>query len=123
MDSFRTLLEPLMKVSLPLMNNVLTLFFKSKLVPLGLIAAASAAALQKFIKNIRAYNFWLRNNNTYILNKEMSDIMKLVLEDSVLLKKGITQTIENETKNQRGEFLAILLGTLGASLLGNMLAG
>ena len=123
MDSFGKLLEPLMKVSLPLMNNVLTLFFKSKLVPLGLIAAASAAALQKFIKNIRAYNFWLRNNNTYILNKEMSDIMKLVLEDSVLLKKGITQTIENETKNQRGEFLAILLGTLGASLLGNMLAG
>ena len=53
----------------------------------------------------------------------MSDIMKLVLEDSVLLKKGITQTIENETKNQRGEFLAILLGTLGASLLGNMVAG
>ena len=49
--------------------------------------------------------------------------MKLVLEDSVLLKKGITQTIENETKNQRGEFLAILLGTLGASLLGNMVAG
>ena len=53
----------------------------------------------------------------------MSDIMRLVLEDSVLLKKGITQTIENETKNQRGEFLAILLGTLGASLLGNMVAG
>ena len=49
--------------------------------------------------------------------------MRLVLEDSVLLKKGITQTIENETKNQRGEFLAILLGTLGASLLGNMVAG
>ena len=53
----------------------------------------------------------------------MSDIMKLALEDSVLLKKGVTQTIENETKNQRGGFLAMLLGTLGASLLGNMLAG
>ena len=50
MDSFGKLLEPLMKVSLPLMNNVLTLFSKSKLVPLGIIAAASAGALQKFIK-------------------------------------------------------------------------
>lgn len=50
MDSFGTLLEPLMKVSLPLMNKVLTLFSKSKLIPLGLIAAASAAALQIFIK-------------------------------------------------------------------------
>lgn len=50
MDSFGKLLEPLMKVSLPLMNNVLTLFSKRKWVPLGLIAAALAAALQKFIK-------------------------------------------------------------------------
>ena len=37
--------------------------------------------------------------------------------------KGVTKTIENETKEQKGGFLSMLLGTLGASLLGNLLAG
>ena len=46
-----------------------------------------------------------------------------VLEDSNILLKGITKTIKNETKEQKGGFLGILLGTLGASLLGNMLTG
>ena len=45
------------------------------------------------------------------------------LENSVVLLKEITKAIENETKEERGIFLEILLGTLGASLLGNMLAG
>ena len=51
--------------------------------------------------------------------------MKIVqaLEDSKILMKGVTKTIQNETKEQKGEFLGILLGTLGASLLGNILAG
>ena len=55
----------------------------------------------------------------------MNDIMKIVqaLEDSNVLLKGITKTIENETKEQKGEFLGMLLGTLLASLLGNMLTG
>ena len=55
----------------------------------------------------------------------MSDILKIVqaLEDSDILPKGITKTIENETKEQKGEFLGMLLGTLGTSLLGNMLTG
>ena len=55
----------------------------------------------------------------------MNDIMKIVqaLEDSNILLKGITKTIENETKEQKGGFLGMLLGTLGASLLGNMLTG
>ena len=49
--------------------------------------------------------------------------MKVVqaLEDSNILLKGITKTIENETKEQKGGFLGMLLGTLGASLVGNML--
>ena len=53
----------------------------------------------------------------------MNDIMKIVqaLEDSNILLKGITKTIENETTEQKGGFLGMLLGTLGASLLGNML--
>ena len=44
------------------------------------------------------------------------------LEDSNILLKGVTKTIKNETKEQNGGFLSMLLGTLGACLLGNMLA-
>ena len=60
-----------------------------------------------------------------ISNEEMNDIMKIVqaLEDSNILLKGVTKTIKNETKEQKGGFLSMLLGTLGASLLGNLLAG
>ena len=55
----------------------------------------------------------------------MNDIMKIIeaLENSGILLKGVSKTIENETKEQRGGFLSMLLGTLGASLLGNLLAG
>ena len=55
----------------------------------------------------------------------MNDIVKIVqaLEDSNILLKGVTKTIKNETKEQKGGFLSMLLGTLGASLLGNLLAG
>ena len=56
---------------------------------------------------------------------EMNEIMKIVqaLEDSNILLKGIAKTVKNETKEQKGGFLGMLLGTLGASLLGNMLTG
>ena len=59
-----------------------------------------------------------------ISNEEMNDIMKIVqaLEDSNILLKGVTKTIKNETKKQKGGFLSMLLGILGASLLGNLLA-
>ena len=55
----------------------------------------------------------------------MNDIMKIVqaIEDSNILLKGVTKTIKNKTKEQKGGFLCILLGTLGASLLGNDLTG
>ena len=54
----------------------------------------------------------------------MEDIMKIVksLKDSGLLLKGVSETIQNEAKEQKGGFLSMLLGKLGASLLGNMLA-
>ena len=54
----------------------------------------------------------------------MNDIMKIVpaLEDSNILLKGVTNTIKNETKEQKGGLLSMLLGTLGASLLGNLLS-
>ena len=60
-----------------------------------------------------------------ILNEEMNDIVKIVksLEESDLLIKGISKTVENEAKEQKGRFLSMLLSTLGAMLLGNLLAG
>ena len=60
-----------------------------------------------------------------IEQEDMNDIMKIIeaLENSGILLKGLTKTIENETKEQRGVFLSMLLGTLGASLLGNLLTG
>ena len=60
-----------------------------------------------------------------ISNKEMNDIMEIVqaLEDSNNFLKGLIKTIKNETKEQKGGFVSMLLGTLGTSLLGNVLAG
>ena len=54
--------------------------------------------------------------------KYISKIVKS-LEASGLLLEGVSETIESEAKEQKGGFLGMLLGTLGASLLGNMLAG
>ena len=55
----------------------------------------------------------------------MEDIIKIVvsLEDSGLLLKGVSETIQNEATEQKGEFISMLLGTLGASLFGNISAG
>ena len=102
---------PLMKVALPVSKNVLA--------PLGLTAAMSAivGSIQKKIHG---------SGVKLILEQEdMNDIMKIieVLENSGILLKGVSTTIENETKEQRGGFLSMLLGTLGASLLGNLLTG
>ena len=55
----------------------------------------------------------------------MNDVIKIIqsLEDSNILLKGVTNTIKNEAKEQKGGFLSMLLGTLGTSLLGNLLPG
>ena len=67
--------------------------------------------------------FWDNNfNNFKEINKWHNEIVQ-ALEDSNILLKGVTKTIKNETKEQKGRFLSLLLGTLGASVLGNMLAG
>ena len=60
-----------------------------------------------------------------ISNDEMDDILKMVksVENSGLLLKGVSKTIQHEAKEQRGGFLSMLLGTLGASLLGDILSG
>ena len=101
-----------MKLAVALAKNILA--------PLGITAATSAtdAGIQKKIH--------ISITTTLIIsNEEMKDIMKIIqaLEDSNILLKGVTKTIKNETKEQKGGFLSMLLGTLGASLLGNLLTG
>ena len=67
------------------------------------------------------------HDNTVLIisNDEMRDIIKIVkfLEDSGLLFKGVTETVQNEVKEQKGGFLSMLLSTLGANFLGNLLTG
>ena len=102
---------PLMKVTMPLAKN--------ELVPLGLSAAMSAVdgSIKKKM---------LRSGATTLIisNDEMGDILKIVksLEDSGILLKGVSETIQYEAKEQRGGFLSMLLGSLGASLLGDVLS-
>ena len=116
------LLGPLLKTGLPLMKSVIKPLAKSVLIPLGLTAAASAADAEIHKKILGSGH----NNNTTLVisNDEMDDILKIVksLEDSGVLLKGVSETIQHEAKEQRGGFLSMLLGTLGASLLGDVLS-
>ena len=100
-----------MKVASPLAKNVLA--------PLGLTAAMSAidGSIQKKIHGSGV--------KLIIEQEDMNDIMKIIkaLENSGILLKGVSKVIKNETKEQKGGFLSTLLGTLGASLLGNLLTG
>ena len=91
---------------------------KSVLIPLGLAAATSAADAGRH-KEI----LWSGTTTLIISNDEMQDIIKIVksLEDFRLTLKGVSETIQNEAKEQKGGFLSMLLRTLGASLLGNIL--
>ena len=102
----------LLKVAAPFAETLLT--------PLGITASSSAidSGIQKKIHGSGT-------TNLITSKKEMNDIKKIVqaLEYSNLLLKGATKTIENETKEQKAGFLEILLGALGASLLGNMITG
>ena len=115
------LLGPLLKAGLPLMKSVITPLAKSALVPLGLTAAASSADAGIHKKILGSGN----NTTLMISNNEIEDLIKIVksLEDSGLLLKGVTKLVQNEIKEQKGRFLSMLLDTLGASLLGNLLAG
>ena len=115
------LLDPLLKAGLPLMKSVIQSLAKNVLITLGLIAAASAADAGIHKKILGSGH----NTTLIISNDEMEDILKLVqsLEDSGILLEGVGETIKNEAKEQKVGFLSVLLGTLGASLLENMLAG
>ena len=100
-----------MKVAMPLAKNVLT--------PLGLTAGMSVidGSIQKKIH--------VSGVKLIIEQEDMNDIMKIVkaLENSGILLKGVSKAIKNETNEQKGGFLSMLLGTSGASLLGNLLTG
>ena len=107
------ILGPLLKTELPLLKSVIK--------PIGLLGLTTAisaidAGVQKKI-------YGSGTTTLVISNEEINDIMKIVqaLEDSNILLKGVTKTIQNETKEQKRRFLSMLLGTLEASLIGVLL--
>ena len=115
-------IDPLLKPGLPLMKNLMKPLAKSVLIPIGL-SAASPAADSEIHKKI------LRSGTTTLIisNDETEDIIDIVKsrEDSGLLLKGVSETIQNETKEQKVGFLSMfsmLLCELGANLLGDVLA-
>ena len=97
------LVGPLMKVALPLAKN-------------GLTPSAIDGSIQRKIRGSGV--------KLIIEQEDLNDIMKIIkaLEDSGILLKGVNKTIKNETKEKRGGSLSMILGTLGANLLGNLLA-
>ena len=103
---------PLMKVAMPLAKNVLA--------PLAISAAMSAID-----GSIKKKMLGSGTTTLIVSNDEIDDILKIVksLENSGLLLKGVSEIIQDEAKEQRGELLSMLLGTLGASLLGDILSG
>ena len=102
---------PLMKVAVPLAKDVLA--------PLGISAAMSAID-----GSIKKKMLGSGQTTLIISNDEMNDILKIVksLENSGLLLNRVSETIQHGAKEQRGGFLSMLLGTLGASLLGDILS-
>ena len=109
------LLGPLLKTGLSFMKNVLKPLAKSVFILLRLTAAASAtdAAIQKKV-------FGSGMTTLITSNEEMDDIIKIVnsFEKFGLLIKGLSETIKNEAKEEKSGFLSMLLGILGAILLG-----
>ena len=101
------------------MKSVVKPLAKSVLIPLGLTAGASAADAGIHKKILGSGH---SNNTTLIVSND--DILKIVksLEDSGVLLKGVSETFQHEAKEQREGFLRMLLGTLGASLLGDVLS-
>ena len=104
------LLGPLLKTGLPLIKNVIKPLAESVLIPLGLTAAASAADAGIHKKVLGSGN----TTTLIISNDEINVIIRIVksLEDSGLLLKEVTETVQNEVKEQKGWFLSMLLGTL-----------
>ena len=113
------LLGLLLITCMPLIRNVVKPLAKSVLLPLELTAASETDAV------IHKKMFGSGTKTSVFSNEDLNGIMKdnKSLKELGLLTKGVSKTIKKEAKEQRGGFLSILLGTLGASLLGNMLTG
>ena len=112
------LLAPLLKTGLLLMKIGLQPLIKNGLIPLGLTAAAAAAD-----GGIHKKILGSRTTALIILNGKMEDIMKILISFEnygILLKELVNQKMKQN--NKKADFL-VLLGTLGASLIGNVLAG
>ena len=110
---FLKFLMPLLKSGLPLL--------KPAVKPLGMLGLTAAALATDAATNKKILG---SGNHTLIIsNDDMQDLLKIVksLEDSGILLNGITETEKKEVKEQKGGFLSMLLGTLGASLLGDLL--
>ena len=107
---FSKLAGPLMKVAMPLAKSVLA--------PLGLTAAVSAID-----ESIKKRMLGSGTTTLIISNDKMNDVIKIVksLQDSGVILKGGSERIQSEAKEQRRGFLSMLLGTLCASLFGNLL--
>ena len=90
------------------MKSLLKTLAKSVLIPLDLTAAAAAAADAAIHKKM----FGTGTATLIILNEEMNDVMKIIksLAEPGLLIKGVSQTIKNEAKEQKGRFVSMLLG-------------
>ena len=115
----RRFLLPLLKTRISLIENLVTPLTKSILLPLGLTAAAAVTVYAVIhIKKM----FGSGNTMLKISNEEMNDIMEIVksLEESGLLIIDIREIIKNAAEEEKGGFRKMLLGTLGASLLGNL---
>ena len=122
------LLGPFLKAGLPLIGNVFKTLAKNVLIPLGLTVAAAAtdpAIHKKMFGSGLPSGLASRTTILIISSEEMNHIIKIIksLEESDLLIKDISETVKNEAKEQKGRFLGMLFGTLGASLLGNLLTG
>ena len=113
-DVLERLLGSLLKTDFPLIWNVLKLLAKYVLVPLRVTAAPSAtdSAIQKRM-------FGSGTTKPGFSNEDLNNIMKIVktLEHVGLLIKGVSDTVENEVKEQIGGHVGMLVATLGASLL------
>ena len=106
------LLGPLLKTGFPLLKSVIK--------PLGLLGlTAACSAIDAGVKKL----YGSGSKTLVISNDDIQDVLKIVksLEDSGVLLKGVTKIIHNDISEQKGGFLSMLLGTLGASLLGDLL--
>ena len=119
---FDRLLWPLLKTVLRLTENVIQPLAKRVLIHLGLTAAVSTAdtGIQRKIfepGDPRTYSLGTRTTTLLVSSEEMADFKKKIksLKESSLLIKRLSESFENESKEQKGAFLSMLLGTLGTA--------